>query len=445
MKKKSTYLFLVIIFFSLTAFVVFRYNSKFKSETVDFYPLKERKGAAAKLPEWASVRSTSDKLIRIVREKPDDVKSAIALASLYLQEARITGDFTYYNAAALKYVDDVLVQQPQNFNALVLKSMIQLSQHHFPEALATADGAVKINPYNAFVHGLLVDGNVEMGKYQAAVGYADKMMSIRPDIRSYARVAYLREIHGDLPGAIEAMNMAVESGAYGDESTEWCRVQLAQLYEQTGQAKHAEMHYTISQQYRPGYVYALAGLSRMAAMQKDYPKAIKLCKEAIDAGNDYSLKQQLAELHLLSGNTGEAKRLLNELVKELTAKEEGESGINHHAGMEVAQIYLMLQEPKKALAFAQKEYNRRPDNIDVNETLAWVYYKTGDTKKALTHMNTALKTGKKNPGVLCKAGLIYAKAGDTAKAKELLTQGVKAELYTEPGLMEEARVALQRL
>ena len=83
------------------------------------------------------------------------------------------------------------------------------------------------------------------------------MISIRPDIRSYSRIAYLREIHGDIPGAIEAMKMAVDAGAPGDENTEWCRVQLGKLYEKTGKIKEAEMHYAIALNNRQNYPYAL--------------------------------------------------------------------------------------------------------------------------------------------------------------------------------------------
>ena len=69
-----------------------------------------------------------------------------------------------------------------------------------------------VNPYNAYVYGLLVDGNVEMGNYDTAVSYADKMVSVRPDLTSYSRVSYLREIFGDYAGSIKAMQMAVEAG-----------------------------------------------------------------------------------------------------------------------------------------------------------------------------------------------------------------------------------------
>jgi len=79
-----------------------------------------------------------------------------------------------------------------------------------------------------------------MGNYDTAVDKADKMVSIRPDLRSYSRISYLREIHGDNTGAIDAMKLAVDAGAAGDEATEWARIQLAKLYEHTGQLKYAK-------------------------------------------------------------------------------------------------------------------------------------------------------------------------------------------------------------
>ena len=103
----------------------------------------------------------------------------------------------YYDMAAMQQVNAVLEKEPSNFHALTYKALIYLSQHHFADGLKTALEAKKINPYNAFVYGLLVDACVETGDYTAAVEYSDKMISIRPDIRSYSRISYLREIHGD--------------------------------------------------------------------------------------------------------------------------------------------------------------------------------------------------------------------------------------------------------
>src|SRR5215203_340540 len=133
----------------------------------------------------------------------------------------------------MKYINDVLIKEPENLEALTLKALLLVSQHHFAEGLAVAERARQISPYYAFLHGILIDGYVEMGNYEAAVESAENMISLRPDIRSYSRISYLREIHGDYPGAIEAMKLAVDAGGFGDEPTCWTRVQLARLYENT--------------------------------------------------------------------------------------------------------------------------------------------------------------------------------------------------------------------
>ena len=444
MNKKFIYPALLVIFFALTAFVVIKY--KFHNKYIADYPLKERKGPTALLPEWPAVKSNGEKLFRIVSEKPDEIKSTIALASLYIQEARITGDYEYYDAAAMKYIDDVLARQSQNFQALILKAILQLSQHHFSDALETAAIAQKINPYNAFVYGIMVDGNVEMGNYAEAVTNSDKMISIRPDIRSYSRVAYLREIHGDYPGAIEAMKMAVGAGAYGDEGTEWARVQLGHLYENTGDLKSAEMHYTIVLDERPGFGYALAGLGHIAMGNKDYEKALKYYLQADEAINDFALKEQIAELYLQMGESKKADAVIGTIIKGLTnTSSSGEQKLNHHADKELAYVYILKNDYNNALKHALVEYSRRPENIDVNEAVAWAYYKKGDNQKAVPYIEKALRTNSKNPTLLCHAGIIYAGSGQKEKAKNLLREALNADPNIEPGLKKQSKELLRSL
>src|ERR1700694_3675952 len=438
MNKKFTYILLLLFFFVCTAFVVIRYNVGKKQG--GSFTLKERQGPSAALPEWAVTKKRGDELYRKVSVHPDDVSSTLQLAALYIQEARVTGNYSYYDAAAMKYIDDVLQQKPKDFDALVLKAVLQLSQHHFSDALETAATAQKINPYNSFIYGILVDGNVEMGNYAKAVENSDQMMSVRPDIRSYARVSYLREIHGDYPGAIEAMKMAVAAGAYGDEGTAWARIQLGRLYENTGDALSAAMHYTIALDQRPGFGYALAGLGHIAIAAGDYPKAISLYQQADAAISDYALREQLAELSRLTGQQARADAAINAIINELTkASQRGEQSINHHADKELSYVYLMKNDPEQALAHALAEYNRRPDNIDVNEAVAWAYYKKGAAAQALPYLDKALRTQSRNPTLLCHAGAIDAKAGRKAQASQELQEALKSNPNIDPVLKQESR------
>jgi tetratricopeptide (TPR) repeat protein len=437
------------MFFVLAAgFIVVKYKSKERNKAATFYPLLDRKGISFQTEEWKQVQKKFDDAIKITRTNPEDIKSRIELASLYIREARATGNYMYYDRAAMKYVNEVLEKDPQNFDALIFKSLLYLSQHHFADGLAFAEKAKQVNQYNAFVYGILVDGNVEMGNYADAIADADKMVSIRPDMRSYSRISYLREIHGDYPGAIEAMKMAVDAGPPGDEATEWTRVQLGHLYENTGDLKNAEMHYIISSQYRPGYAYAIAGLARIAAAAKDYNKAIAYYLQADSLVNDYSFKEQLAEIYQLTGQKNKADELNRWVISAMSKDAESgknDDNIGHYADRELAYAYLRIKDYDKALEHAIAEYNRRPGNIDVNETVAWVYYNKGNYDKALPYLEAAMKTKSNNPVLLSHAGLIYAKAGDKVKAKTCLEKVVTSNSNISAALKEEASVAFQKL
>jgi len=276
MNKKIIYIVVLILFASASGFIILKYNKDEKKREARIYELLPRQGTLAQYTEWPTIQNNAVTLLKKIKENPDDIKSKIRLTALYLREARATGNYQYYDIAAMKLVKEVLKKDPNSFEALTFKALIFLSQHHFADGLAVAEQLRTSYPYDAFVHGMLVDANVEMGNYDSAVANSERMVSLRPDLRSYSRISYLREIHGDNAGAIEAMKMAVDAGAAGDETTEWSRIQLAKLYEHTGQMKYAEMHYTIALNERPNYPFALAGLARIAVSQKDYEKAFHL-------------------------------------------------------------------------------------------------------------------------------------------------------------------------
>ncbi|WP_153800035.1 tetratricopeptide repeat protein [Foetidibacter luteolus] len=439
MKKNHAYLLFFIVFILLATAIVFNYSRKTKAEQNKQYTLVARKGVETTGPEWKMLLDKEKKLLADAKANPADAKAPLYLAALYIQEARETGNHAYYDIAALRQVNHVLSNDSLNFNALVFKSLICLSQHHFAEGLSVAGRAQQVNPYNAYVYGLLVDANVEMGYYDSALVNAERMMSIRPDLTSYSRVSYLREIFGDYTGAIEAMQMAVDAGNKGDENTEWARVQLGGLYEKSGDYKTAASIYHTSLEAKPGYAYALAGTARIAMAAGDYAKAIASLLQAQQTITDNSIQEELAEAYRLAGQPQKAdavvKTLITQMAADATGKDDG--SIGHYADKELAYAYLHSKNNTKALEHALMEYNRRPQNIDVNETVAWVYYNNGDYKKALPYMQAALKTNAQNPILLCRAALVYAKNGNNDAAKTLLAKTSAGNPYISGALKDE--------
>ena len=189
---------------------------------------------------------------------------------------------------------------------------------------------------------------------------------------------------------------------------------LGHLYENTGDLVSAKMHYTIALTERPGYAFALAGLARIALASKDYATAISYYEKADATVTDYSIKEELVEAYRLSGQTEKAAVLATAVIESMNKDAQSsrsDENIGHYADRELAYAYLKVNNYDKALEHALLEYNRRPGNIDVNETVAWVYYCKGEYAKAVPYLKVAMKTNSKNPTLLSHAALIYEKLG----------------------------------
>ena len=406
---------------------------------------KDRTGRLALGGEWVNTKASMQGLLAKLRADPSDQKSRLLLAEAYMQEGRVTGNHPYYDAAAMALLQQVLKADPENFEALCCEASLSLTQHHFSQGLALAQQAQAINPNSGYVYGLLTDANVELGRYPEAVKTADKMNQVRPDLAAYARVSYLREIFGDMPGAIQAMDMAVKAGYAGLEQTEWSRVALGHLYEVSGHLPEAEGYYQQALALRPNYAYALAGLARVAAARYDYATAIKNLSLARATVKDYAFTDELVDVYRLNHQPEEADKMARESVAMLAdaAKQANDNEqLGHYTDRELAYAYLKTGELDKALEHAKIEYARRPDNIDVNETLAWVNYKRGDFKEAQKYMAVARRTNSQNPVLLCRAGLILTKTGKVAEGQALITKALDTAPYLNPEVEAEGKKML---
>lgn len=365
-------------------------------------PLMERKGTLASAPEWPKTKEKVEELTLRVENNPDDIPSRLRIATIYLAEARITGEHPYYYPAVLQILDGVLSLDARNFEALTFKASVLMSQHRFKEALQVAQYAQTINPDNAYIYGVLVDAHVELGQYEEAVKMSDIMQGLKPSLESYSRASYLREIYGDYPGAIEAMRMAVQAGLPGSEPYCWSRKTLGYLYEQTGEWELAEKQYQAILSERPSYAFALEGMARIEKHKKNYAQALKYLEEAIAIMPEFSFHEEIASIYALQGDTEKSQAKYLEVVKML--QEDAASG--HVVDLDLCKLYLQAGMNDSALVYGMKEYRYRPDNIDVNKAMAQVYLNMNRLDKAEEHLNIALRTGCKNPDLLMLADQI---------------------------------------
>ena len=444
--KKTTLLLLMILLSAGSICITSCNNNK------DQVPaLLERKKVMGPEDEKALIKTTYDKAVAALKNDPEDLKQYITLASTFISEGRITGDNTYYGNAAIQMLNKETGSTTGNkdlvFQALSLKSAVLLNMHQFKDALDVAQQGAALNSYNAGIFGALVDANVELGNYDEAVKDCDKMIRIRPDLRSYSRASYLRQIYGQDTGAIDAMKMAVDAGMPGLESTEWARVNIGDLYLNEGNIDSASIIYRTALVYRPDYPFALIGMARVAEARKDYDAAITYTKSAIQIRSEVAFVSFLADLYELKGDAAKAKDTRNDVVDLLLQGQKDEPAdalVKHNVSRELATAYLNAGNLDKALQYAQTDLNMRPTNIDANELIAWVYYLKGDYADAKVHADKMLATNTKSTNKLYKAGAIYTSAGDVNKGNQYMRNALAANPYIDQLLINETKSPVTR-
>jgi len=401
----------------------------------------DRKGPISTTSEWLNAKASIQTLQNDIRKKPTDQKKKLLLAFAYMQEARVTGEHPHYYPLASDLLDNVIESAPADknllFDAMVAKATVQLSLHQFEEALRTAQRAEKIDTTTASLYGVFCDAYVELGDYEKAIAAADRMTSIRPDIRSYSRISYLREIHGDTPGAIEAMAEAIASGVPGLEQTAWARITLGGLYESIGNLNEAELQYRLALAERPNYAFAIGTLGRIEAKRKNYDESIELLKKAYEIMPEFSFQQQMVQVYKITDKNSRAKSVTQDLLESL--EEDQDAG--HVVDLELANIHLdILQDIDEAYRHAKREYKKRPQNIDVCKTMAKIHYKQNDLEEANKLIEVASRTNKQDAEIFCLKGLIDYKLGNTKDGIQLMKVAMKINPFLSEDLLQEMKV-----
>jgi len=348
--------------------------------------------------EWDEVQNYYTDQRDAINKNTKDNEAKLKLAELFIREARVTGEHGHYYPAALAMTSNIVDEEEVNpdvkFRALTTHAGVQLSLHEFSDALKTAEKALAMNNRNAQIYGVLVDCYVELGDYDKAVEMSDKMINIKPDIRSYSRIAYLREIHGDVEGSYKALGLAIKAGYPGYEETAWAMQTLGDLYLKYGELDKAENIYNQILDTRADYPFAVAALGEVEYERGNMKVAEAKFNEAIEIIPEVGYYTSLAKLYKKQDRQDELDKLMEDVFVML--QEDVDSG--HNMNLEYASIYRdILTDYDMALKYAEMEYKKRPENIDVNRMIAHIYALKSEKDKAKQHLERAIVTESKDP------------------------------------------------
>ncbi|MGI8657150.1 MAG: tetratricopeptide repeat protein [Candidatus Limnocylindria bacterium] len=401
--------------------------------------------ARERLAQAASSRAPSEAdqyVANTTNELSDGVNDAEDLAVLGLTElqlARETADPAHYARAETAFNRSLEID-PQNVDALIGQGTLALARHEFADALEIGQRAVALRPSTARIYGIIGDAQVELGRLEDALVTIQQMVDLRPDLASYSRVSYLRELHGDLPGAIAAMELAVDAGGPSPENTEYVRVQLGNLHFASGDLADAERTYRTSLARLPGYVYATAGMARVRAAEGRLDEAIQLYEEA-------AARIPLPEFVIALGETYEAAGRINEARDQYALVEAMQTLLEANGvrtDVELASYFADHGDAARAVDLARGAYERTP-SIRAADALAWSLFANGDVAEAATYADAAMALDSADSRILYHAGLIAEAAGNTNLAAERLARAIELNPEFSPLYGPRAAEALARV
>lgn len=365
-----------------------------------------------------SLEDSIANLQRRLRVLPQDWKGFASLGLAYVTEARVTADPTYYPKAESALERSLSIDADGNFEALVGMGTLALARHDFAGALRWGERARAIAPVNADVDGVIGDAQLELGRYDAAFSTLQTMVDTRPDLSSYARVSYARELQGDVAGAIVAMRAAEQAAGTAADAA-WATFQLGELDWNAGRARQAAVEYRRAIELAPDYVPPLAGLAKVAWADGRIDRAIELFTRVTER---YPLPEfviALGDLYRSAGDEADARHqyALVRAEQDLFRA----NGVN--VDLELALFDADHGSPRDALAAARTEWGRR-HSVHVADAYAWALHANGRDREAAAYSKRALELGTRSALFLFHAGMIQRALGHDVTAIRLLREAL---------------------
>jgi len=328
------------------------------------------------------------RLVAQLRAHPGDPKSYTLLGLAYQQRARETGNPAYYTKSE-QALDRSRKLAPTDSTTAGALGSLALARHRFREALVFGRESVRLAPYTARNYGVVGDALIELGRYPEAFRTFDHMSSLRPDLSSYSRVSYARELLGRPDAAKQAMTLALDAAGGQPEPTAWVETQLGKLAWSRGRIGEAESHYRTALSVFPGYVYALEPLALVQEAQGRHRTALTLARRAAEALPLPQTVATLGDLYARRGRLAAAQQqyALVDVIRRLLAA----NGVR--TDLEIAQFDADHGvRLGRALAAARKARRARP-SIDGDDVLAWALERNGRCANALPYSRRALRLG----------------------------------------------------
>lgn len=358
-------------------------------------------------------------LERAVRSGRDDLRTDLAQA--YLQRVRETADPSNYAKASKA------LGTPRTANAFATAAQIAAAKHEFSKALQLAGRAGTAG------EPIKVDALVELGRLDEAERVLQAMIDRRPNLAGYARVSYVRELHGDLDGAVEAMRLAIAAGGPSAENGAYVTAVLGELERRRGRLRAARGAFEQALALVPTSPEAQLGLARLDAQRGRLGPAIERLRRLVARRPDLDALIALGEAERAAGKPAQRT------FERVAAKRATITQVNADSALSLVAYEADYGDPRQAVQLARFAYAQAPSTKSA-DALGWALTRAGEPDEGRRYAREALRDGAVDPLWLAHAGLAERAAGGDGRRE--LRRALAHGLDGYPGAARKVRRAL---
>ncbi|CAA9516462.1 MAG: hypothetical protein AVDCRST_MAG53-3107 [uncultured Solirubrobacteraceae bacterium] len=391
-------------------------------------------GAGASTDERIAALEASLRADPTTRGRGDERLSA--LGDAYLQRVREGGDATGY-VKAQRAFDRALQRDPRDLAATIGLGTLALARHQFKASLILGERAVALAPEAAAPLPVVVDALVELGRYDDAERTLQRLVDRRPGLAAYARISYLRELRGDVRGAVAAMRLAVDAGSSTPEGAAYVQTLLGTLERNRGRLGPAVAAYRAALRAQPGFPAAGVGMAGVEASQGRADLARARLRRIVGRTPSPESALALAELELADGRSPESRAalaLVSDQRSELRAGGE-------NTDTEEAAFQADHGDPAEGVRLGRRAWAAAP-SLRSADALGWALTRAGRPAEGYAWSRRALRRGWREPRVVYHAGMAALEAGRSRVGRRLLRSLLAQNPAFSPLYAPRARRAL---
>jgi tetratricopeptide (TPR) repeat protein len=361
------------------------------------------------------------------------------VGAAYVEQARVTGDPSYYGEAQEALNRSLELRPDDNDGALTGLGALANARHQFADAEELADRALALNAYSATAWGVLADARTQLGDYDGASSAVQRMVELEPGVASFARAAYDAELHGNTVRAAAALEQALELASSPAEEA-YCVTYLGMLAWSRGDLDETERRFDAGLASAPDDPLLLLGRARVAAARGAGDVASRTYARIVAAQPLPEYLVEYGEFLLSIGQDDRAAEQFAALgtVRKLFAS----NGVVDD--LDLALFEADHGDPAAAVVAAEAEFGRR-QTVDTHDALGWALHAAGRDAEALGHARAATALAGADARILYHRGVIEAALGRDDEARATLSEALDRNPFFSPLFAPEAERLLDSL